>query len=965
MSPGCVSRSRRRKIPGIFLLVFSLMFFMPLSAFGATWHDDTAPKFLGHHYRPHLTWLDRKHWPYDDTPLPEKYERFAREDLVWYDPERYSGYADAKRYELIPDENTNGFGGGERVVAISGDVAVVGSGRYVNSSYIYVFERSADGAWSQSRKFNGIGGYSVAISGDTIVAGSPHEDSAYIIEKSPSGVWTQSHKLTGTDIPGFGERVAISGNRAVVTTLTVNSKNSVYIYQKSTNGEWALEQKITLGRTDERFGASVGISGDRIVVGSIANTGRGAGKAYIYERSAEGIWSQSQILTSGNPEISELTLGANVGISGGRVVITTSYGDYDGCIFERNADGRYVKVSPSGFEEGSFNVGDVAISNDKIARATNFGLVKVTSRNRTYAEDAADLPPWSRTLWQLHIKDLNLADRMRTKYKVSDVAISGDRVIAGFSRAGFTRDGLPDGTEDSRVFVYDLSTRRVEEEPQPPAPGPVARVSETVTLTGSSKLMASDRAAADSFGISVSVSGTRAIVGASVNATASRKSGSVYVMEKGSDGAWSQTRLAASDIAFNDAFGRSVSISGARAIAGSAGDDDNGADSGSVHVFERGSDGAWSQTKLTASDGAAGDQFGSGVSVSGSRVVVGAVRDDDNGADSGSAYVFERGSDGTWSQTKLTASDGAADDRFGNSVSVSGTRAMVGAFWDDDDGSNSGSAYVFERGSDGAWSQIKLTPEDGAANHWFGRGVSISGDIAVAGAPRDGDNGTRAGAAYVFERASDGTWSEVSKLTASDGAAEDAFGENVSVSGNRIMIGGQLNDDKGRDSGAAYVFERNSDGTWSETTKLLAEDGAAGDEFGIGVGISGGIAFIGAAGDDSAAGSAYVYEFSRQSAPDLNPEPGREQGGANDPSQNPAGAQDLQQTPDGTQSSGEDGEELSAGSGGRLSSGSGGCAVSGGSRGPVGPVAATLAPLMLIALLTCGFRRKKRTRKAG
>ena len=86
------------------------------------------------------------------------------------------------------------------------------------------------------------------------------------------------------------------------------------------------------------------------------------------------------------------------------------------------------------------------------------------------------------------------------------------------------------------------------------------------------------------------------------------------------------------------------------------------------------------------------------------------------------------------------------------------------------------SAYVFERNSEGAWSQTaKLTPEDGTAAHSFGMGVSVSGDIAVVGAYGDGDNGTRAGAAYVFEKSSEGTWSEVSKFTASDGVASGSL----------------------------------------------------------------------------------------------------------------------------------------------------------------------------------------------
>ena len=306
--------------------------------------------------------------------------------------------------------------------------------------------------------------------------------------------------------------------------------------------------------------------------------------------------------------------------------------------------------------------------------------------------------------------------------------------------------------------------------------------------------------------------------------------------------------------------------------------------------------------------------------------------------------MFERGSDGTWSEIKLTASDGAAGDQFGSGVSVAGSRAVVGAVRDDDDGSNSGSAYVFERGSDGTWSETKLTASDGAAGDRFGSGVSVAGSRVVVGAPRDGDNGTRAGAAYVFERASDGTWPQAAKLTASDGAAEDTFGEKVSVSGNRIIVGGQLNDDSGVNSGAAYVFERNSDGTWSETTKLLAEDGAAGDEFGIGVGISGGIAFIGAAGDDSAAGSAYVYE------PPATAGPGQEPG--SEPGTGSTGRAPVAQLSIAIPQSGGQRQD------GPSSGSAGGCAISAsaGANG-IASLLAVLASLTLIPAFA-GFRKR-------
>ena len=185
--------------------------------------------------------------------------------------------------------------------------------------------------------------------------------------------------------------------------------------------------------------------------------------------------------------------------------------------------------------------------------------------------------------------------------------------------------------------------------------------------------------------------------------------------------------------------------------------------------------------------------------------MVDAYRDDDGGNQSGSAYVFVR-SGGTWSQqAKLTASDAAEFDLFGNSVAVSGDTAVVGNRGDADGGLDSGSAYVFVR-SGTTWSQqAKLTASDAAEFDLFGNSVAVSGDTAVIGADFDDDAGLNSGSAYVFVR-SGTTWSQQAKLTASDAAADDFFGDSVAVSGDTAVVGAPWDDDAGLNSGSAYVF---------------------------------------------------------------------------------------------------------------------------------------------------------------
>jgi len=326
-----------------------------------------------------------------------------------------------------------------------------------------------------------------------------------------------------------------------------------------------------------------------------------------------------------------------------------------------------------------------------------------------------------------------------------------------------------------------------------------------------------------------------------------------------------QARLTATDGAAGDEFGWSVAISGDTAVVGARYDKVGAnANQGSAYVFMR-SGTTWSQqAQLTAADGAAGDFFGASVAISGETAAVGALSDDVGAnTDQGSAYVFTR-SGTTWSQqAKLTASDGAANDCFGDEVALSGDTAAVGAA-NDDVGANTdqGSAYVFARSGTAWGQQAKLTAADGAAGDDFGWSVAISGDTVVAGAPYD-DVGAHAdqGSAYVFTR-SGTTWSQQAKLTVA-GAAGDGLGNAVAVSGDSAVVGADF-DKVGANEiqGSAYVFVR-SGATWSQQAQLLAAGGAAGDFFGNAVALSGDTVVVGALGDNVGGhvvqGSAYVF----------------------------------------------------------------------------------------------------------
>ena len=377
------------------------------------------------------------------------------------------------------------------------------------------------------------------------------------------------------------------------------------------------------------------------------------------------------------------------------------------------------------------------------------------------------------------------------------------------------------------------------------------------------ELLATDGAANDRFGHSIAVDGDVALVGAYLDDDNGADSGSAYVFVN-DGGAWTQqAKLLADDGAPGDAFGRSVAIDGDTALVGAHLHDDKGGNAGAAYVFVRRGD-AWVQeAKLVAPDGDGGDALGTSVSVAGDFALLGAPGDDDDGAGSGSAYVFGRGA-GAWSlRSKVTASDGAEGDLFGTSVSIDGDTALVGAFHDDDNGENSGSAYVFARNGDDWIEGAKLRADDGAGFDDFGYSVSIDGGTALVGAFADDDNGPLSGSAYVFVRG-DGGWSQQAKLVAEDGVRDDWFGRSVAIGGDVALVGAEQRDDLGSASGAAYAFARTGD-SWVQLTKLVPADGTAGDRAGRSVSVDGASALVGVDLDDdngSASGSAYAFDVS-------------------------------------------------------------------------------------------------------
>jgi outer membrane protein assembly factor BamB len=256
--------------------------------------------------------------------------------------------------------------------------------------------------------------------------------------------------------------------------------------------------------------------------------------------------------------------------------------------------------------------------------------------------------------------------------------------------------------------------------------------------------------------------------------------------------------------------------------------------------------GAPSHVRITASDAAPADFFGIAVSIYESKVLVGAIRDDDAGTNSGSAYLFDVA---TGQQLfKFSAADGQAVDFFGTSVAVSENFALVGAPLDDDRGINSGSAYLFDVTT--GQQLFKFAPTDLVSTNGFGNSVAVNGNLALVGV-------LGGSSAYVFDTT---TGAQLHKLQAIDVAQTDGFGSRVAIDGNRILIGSREDDDHGSASGSAYLFDAASG---QQLIKLTASDAAEGDQFGSAVALHGNLAVVGAYRKDNSgldSGAAYVFD---------------------------------------------------------------------------------------------------------
>jgi hypothetical protein len=369
-----------------------------------------------------------------------------------------------------------------------------------------------------------------------------------------------------------------------------------------------------------------------------------------------------------------------------------------------------------------------------------------------------------------------------------------------------------------------------------------------LTFLERQKITSDDGATDDQFGWSIAVAGDIALVGAPNTAIGTQAGrGSVYVFAR-ENGVWVQTQeLIADDGQPGDAFGISVSLAGSTAMIGAPNTD---LFRGAAYVFQL-SGNTWIQTqKLLASDGTEFNQFGWSIAQNGRRALIGSISATvGSNSSQGAVYAFDQ-SGGVWNETqKFSSADGVSGDSVGWSVALYGENALIGAgFATVNDHEFQGAAYTFRR-TGSAWTETqKLTADNGDAFDFFGLAVALEGNhalIGAEGAATDQDPFSNQGVVYHFTN-SGGTWSNTQTLAASDGEPSDSFGHSVTLHRGTALIGATgVTVNGAAAAGAAYVFEP-SDGALIETQKLTASDPEENAYYGWSCALSGNSVFVGA-----------------------------------------------------------------------------------------------------------------------
>lgn len=693
-------------------------------------------------------------------------------------------------------------------------------------------------------------GQAVALSGDTALVGAPYDNqsrgSAYVFVRN-GGTWTQQARLFAQDggsFDYFGGAVALKGNTALVGAVygpgsASSDQGAAYVFFRS-GTSWNLQQKLNANEntTTAQFGAAVALDGNTALVGAFSyalpGTNNKAGAAFVFTRNST-VWTQQARLTVAEGEYDDY-FGIAVALEGDTALIgaprhTVTKGAQGAAYaFIRNGASwnlqqRILNTNP---EENEFFGNAVALSGENALIGAY--LSGPDERGAAYSFRRGG-EGWAQTGTLLALNP-----KKNARLGIS-VAFSGDTAVVGAAR------GLFDAGDDHRsayVFVYSgewLPVRQL---------GPELG------------------AANDGFGYAVALDGETVLIGAYRTAVTGADQGAAYVLTLRDSRHTEQQKLIADDGKKEEYFGSNVALSGDTLIVAAVRTDKF---RGAVYVFTRtGTPPVWRfQQKLTAPDGVSGDNFGQSLALSGNTLLVGAPYSDARLVNQGVVYPFTRtGAIWQLADRSFTTADTDASPNtyFGQSIALSGDLAVIGA-----PGLNNsrGAVFVFTRAGASWRQETKFTAQDGTDNALLGQAVALAGNTVVAGAPYDTINGNKdQGSVSLFDLTNRTRQSP--KLIANQGAASQRFGYAVALSSDTLVVGAPNQGFNG-DVSAAYVFRLENSG-WVQRQKLTTSDGATNNLFGQAVALSDGFLAIGSLagrpGGRYNQGAVYVYGLTGQ-----------------------------------------------------------------------------------------------------